>query len=66
MAVEDQRVCLDGVGYNVGHYLGFFYANYDMVGSRYSNWLQHLMNVLIGLFQSYSLAANIVKSRTMT
>ena len=46
--------------------LGVFYPKNDMVGSRDLEWLQHLMNVLVGLFWQYGLAANISKSRTMT
>ena len=37
-----------------------------MVGSRYSDWLQHALNVLFGLFRRYGLAANAVKPCTMT
>ena len=37
-----------------------------MVGYRDYNWLKHSMNVLIGLFQRYGLAANAAKSHTMT
>ena len=45
--------------------LGFFYADDVMVGSRDSGWLQHLMNVLIGLFRRYGLVVNFNKSRAM-
>ena len=37
-----------------------------MVRSRDSEWIQHAMNVLVGLFKRYGLAANIAKSHTMT
>ena len=53
--VEDQRVDLNGVVEN----------SYSMVGSRYSEWLQHSMNVFIGLFRWYGLTANVAKSRTV-
>ena len=66
MTVEDQRVAYDGLGETVGRCLGAFYADDGMVGSRDPDWLQHVMNVLFGLFQMYGLAANVVKSRTMT
>ena len=36
-----------------------------MVGSPESDWLQHTMNVLVGLFRRYDLAANITKPCTM-
>ena len=37
-----------------------------MVGSHELDWLQHAMNVLVGFFRSYGLAANVANSRTMT
>ena len=37
-----------------------------MVESHDSEWLQHAMNILVGLFRMYGLAANIAKSLTMT
>ena len=37
-----------------------------MVSFIDSYWLQHPMNVLIGLFRQYGLAANAAKSHTMT
>ena len=37
-----------------------------MVGSRDVDWLQHLMNVLFGLFRRYGLTSNIAKLCTMT
>ena len=46
--------------------LGVFYADDNIVGPREFKWIQHLMNVLVGLFFQYDLAANVVKSRTMT
>ena len=65
MTVEYKRVSLDRVGENFGRCLGVLYANDGMVGSRDSDWLQHLMNVLIGLFRQYGLTANVSKYRTM-
>ena len=66
MTVEDQRVAHDGMGDTVGRCLGFFYDDDDMVGSRKSDWLQHKMNVMVGLFRRYGLAANVPKSQKMT
>ena len=66
MIVEYQRVAHDRLGDTVGRCLGVFYANYGMDGSRDSEWPQHAMNVLVGLFRRYGLAANVPKSRTMT
>ena len=65
MKVEDKRVAHDGMGKAVGQCLGVFYINYGIVGSRDAEWLQHLMNILVGLFCRYGLMANINKSRTM-
>ena len=66
MTVEDQRVAHDGLEETVGRCLGFLYADDGMVGSGDSDWLQHAMKVLIGLFRRYGLAANVAKSCTMT
>ena len=45
---------------------GVFYYDDGMVGYRQPDWLQHLMNVLVILFQRYGLAANVAKSCLMT
>ena len=50
MKVEDQRVANDGLVETAGRCLGVFCSNDVMVGSRYLDWLQQLMNVLVGLF----------------
>ena len=56
----------NGMLEDVRIFLGFFYANDGMVGSRYSEWMQHSMNVLVGLFWRYGLASNVTKSCMMT
>ena len=61
MTVEDQMVAHDGLRDTVGWFLGVFYAEYGMVRSRDSDWLQHAMNVLFGLFRRYGLSANVSK-----
>ena len=66
MKLEDQRFAHNGMGENVRCFLGLFYDNDGMVGSRDSEWLQNLMNVLFGLFQRYGLTANVTKSCTIT
>ena len=66
MTVEDHRVTHDGLGETVGRCLGVFYAEYGMVGSHDPDWLQNVMNFLVGLFRRYGLEYNVVKSRTMT
>ena len=66
ITVEDQRVARNKLVETVGWCLGVFYDDDVMVGSRESNWLQHAMNVLVGLCRRYGLAANVEKSRTMT
>ena len=62
LMVEYQRVALDGVLDNVNRFPRYFYADDRMFGSRDSDWLQHSMNVLIGLFWWYGLAAKVDKS----
>ena len=59
MTVENQRVAHDGMGEAVGRCLEVFYADDGMVGSRDAEWIQHLMNVLVGLFRRYGLTVNI-------
>ena len=49
----------DGLGDSIGQCLGVFYANDGMVGSWDLDWLQHFMNVLVGLFRRYFLEANV-------
>ena len=66
MTVEDKKVAHDGLGETVWQCLRVFYAKYDMVSSHNSDWLHHSMNVLVGLFIRYGLAANIAKSHKMT
>ena len=66
MMVEDQRVAHEGLVETIGQCLGVFYAKYGMFRSRDLDWLHHMMNVLVGLFKRYGLAANVVKSCTMT
>ena len=61
MTVEDQSVAHDGLGEIVGKYLGLFYANDDMSSSRNTDWMQHEMDILVGLFIRYGLAANVAK-----
>ena len=50
LMVEDKLVAHEGLGLMVGWCLGLFYAVDCMVESRYSEWLQGSLNVLIGLF----------------
>ena len=66
MTVEDQRVAHDVFGASVRRCLVVLYADDSMVGSRYPDWLQQLMNVLVGLFLRYSLTGNVAKSSLMT
>ena len=65
MAVEDQRVAHTRMEEAVGRCLGIFYADDGMVVSRYPEWLQHLMHILVSPFRRYGLAANVAKSRLM-
>ena len=48
--VENQRVAHDRLGETIGKFLGIFYTNDGMVDSIDADWIQHLMNVLVGLF----------------
>ena len=66
MMVEDQREDQYGMGETVEQCVGILYAGNGMFGSRERDWLQHAMNVLVGLFRMYGLVANIIKSCKMT
>ena len=66
MTVEDHRVAYARLGETVGRSLGVFYADLFMVVSRDVDWIQHPMNVLVGLYWRYGLASNFAKSQTMT
>ena len=65
MTAEDHRVDHYGLVDTSGRYLRLFYANYGMVGSLDADWVQHLMNVLVGLLRRYGLTANVAKLLTM-
>ena len=49
ITVKYHRVYHDSLGDTVGPGLGVFYADDSMVGSQDPDWLQHLMNVMVGL-----------------
>ena len=66
MTVEYQRVAHYGLVEAVRKCVGVFYANDSMVVSRDPDWMNHLMNVLVSLFQQYGLAYNVAKSCSMT
>ena len=65
MTVEDHRVAHNSMGESVGRWLGVFYDNDGMVGSRDAEWLQQSMNVLVSIFLRYGLTANFTKSFKM-
>ena len=50
----------------VGRFMGVFYADEGMIGSRDPEWLQGTINVLIGLFRRVILMTNVARSKTMT
>ena len=56
----------DGLGGNVGWCLGVLYANDGMADSRDTEWTQHAINVLVGLFRRYGIEANVANSLTMS
>ena len=46
--------------------MGVFYEDHGMIGLRYPEWIQGVIDVLIGLFRRVCLMANVEKSNTMT
>ena len=65
MTVEDQRVAHGGLRENIGRCLRVFYSKDYIVVLCDSDWLHHVMTILVGLFRRYILAANVAKSYTM-
>ena len=59
--VEDDAVIHDMLGHAVGWRLGIFYTCDSLLGSRYPEWIQGDLNVLIGLFRQIGLMANVAK-----
>ena len=66
MRLEYQKVDQDRLGETVGRCVVVFCAANGMVGLRDLNWLQQSMNVHVGLFRRYGLAANVTNSHRMT
>ena len=64
VTVKEQRVDHGRLVYTAGWCLGVFYADDGMVESQDADWLQHLMNVLVGLFRRHGFTANVDKSCT--
>ena len=50
----------------VGRCMGLFYADNSMVVLQYPEWLQGVLNVIIGIFIRYGLLATVVKSKSIT
>ena len=46
--------------------MGFFYDDDGMILSRDTEWIQGAINVLILLFRSVEIMANVAKSNTVT
>jgi hypothetical protein len=51
---------------NVAARIACFYADDGMIGSRDSDWLQHSIRVLAGLFERVGLRTNTTKTEAMT
>ena len=64
--VEDQLVAQEVLGLAVGMCMGLLYADSGMVGSRYPEWIQGALNMLISLFRWYGLVVNLENSKAMT
>ena len=55
-----------GLGLLLGHCLGLFCINDDMVGLQNMECIQCDLNIIIGLFRRYGLVANVSKSNSIT
>ena len=66
LTVEDEQVTHEELGMVAGRCMGVFNADDGMLGSRYPEWLQGAINVLIRLFRRVLLMENIAKYKTTT
>ena len=66
LLVEYESNIHDSLRMAVGRSMGVFYVYNGLVGSRYLQWLQGYINVLIRLFYRVVLMANFAKSNTIT
>ena len=66
LMVDNQLVAQEGLVLAVGKCMGILYADSGMVGSRYPEWLQGALNMLVSLFRWYGLVVNVANSKAMT
>ena len=66
LTVEDEQGTHEELGMVAGRCMGVFNADDGMLGSRYPEWLQGAINVLIRLFRRVRLMVNVAKSKNMT
>ena len=65
LTIENPDAIHNIIGETVGHKLGVFYTDDDMISSRNPEWIQGAIKLLIGFFRRISLEKNIEKSKTM-
>ena len=63
--MEYESLIQDELGNTVGQRLAVFYTYDGLLGSRDQECIHGSLNDLIELFQSFRLAANVAKSKTM-
>ena len=66
MTVEDEWVIHNGLGHVVMWILGIFYSDDGLLGFHDPEWIQGVLNVLIGLLRRIGLMGNFAKSKMMT
>ena len=66
MSLEDVAVIHDGLGHAVGRSLKVFYADNGFIGLWDLEWLQGVLNVMIGPFLRIGLMESVAKSKKMT
>ena len=64
--MEDESAKHEVLGMTIGRCIGLFYADDGMIGSRYPEWFQEAINVIIELFRRVGLMSNVAKSKIMT
>ena len=66
MALEDDEIICDGLGYAVGWILGVLYAYDGILRSCEMEWFHGSLNVLIDLSRWIDRMSNVTTSKNMT
>ena len=59
MTSKYQAVKQEGLGINVVRYLGVFYAGGNIIREQEYEWINNVLNILMGLFRRYGPVSNV-------